>query len=56
LKKYAKQYQAYLQELSKKTPLVQQTGEQRIALLEEKLGKSLAEIDREFVQFLQKLQ
>lgn len=56
LKKYAKQYQAYLQELSKKTPLVPQTGEQRLALFEEKLGKSLAEIDREFVPFLQKLQ
>jgi hypothetical protein len=56
LKKYAKPYQAYLQELSKKTPLVQQTGEERIALFEEKLGKSLVEIDREFVQFLQKLQ
>jgi hypothetical protein len=56
LKKYAKQYQAYLQELSKKTPLVPQTGEERLALFEEKLGKSLAEIDREFVPFLQKLQ
>ncbi|MDP1563849.1 MAG: DUF1570 domain-containing protein [Pirellulaceae bacterium] len=56
LKKYAKPYQAYLQELSKKTPLVPQTGEERIALFEEKLGKSLNDIDREFVQFLQKLQ
>lgn len=56
LKKYAKPYQAYLQELSKKTPLVPQTGAERIALFEEKLGKSLNDIDREFVQFLQKLQ
>lgn len=56
LKKYAKPYQAYLQELSKKTPLVPQTDEERIALFEEKLGKSLNDIDREFVQFLQKLQ
>lgn len=56
LKKYAKQYQAYLQELSQKSPLVAQTGAERIALFEEKLGKPLAELDREFVQFLQKLQ
>jgi hypothetical protein len=56
LKKYGKQYQSYLQELSKKTPLVSNTGDERIALFEEKIGKSLAELDREFVPFLQKLQ
>ncbi|MBL8889956.1 MAG: DUF1570 domain-containing protein [Planctomycetaceae bacterium] len=56
LKKYAKQYQAYLQALSEKAPLINQTGPERIALFEEKLGKPLSELDREFVQFLQKLQ
>lgn len=56
LKKYSKPYQAYLQELSQKPPLVKQTGAERIALFEEKIGKSLAEFDREFVQYLQKLQ
>ena len=56
LKKYGKQYQSYLQELSKKTPLVSNSGDERIALFEEKIGKSLAELDREFVPFLQKLQ
>jgi hypothetical protein len=56
LKRYPKQYQAYLQELSTKPPLVAQTGEQRIALIEEKMGKPLPDLDREFVLYLARLQ
>ncbi len=56
LKRYPKQYQAYLQELACKKPLVTQTGEQRIELIETKIGKRLADIDREFVIYLSRLQ
>jgi len=56
LKRYPKQYHAYLQELSTRPPLVAQNAEQRIALLEEKMGKPLADLDREFVVYLTRLQ
>lgn len=55
LKKYRKQYQSYLQSLSERKPLNNASAEQRIELFVTELGKPLAEIDREFVEFLYKL-
>jgi len=55
LKRYSKQYQAYLLELSQQPALVQKSGDERIAALEGKLGKTLAEVDREFVEYVWRL-
>lgn len=55
LKRYPKQYQAYLQVLSDQRPLMSMTAEERIALIEEKFGKPLDTLDREFVIYLRRL-
>jgi len=52
LKRFRKQYQDYLQALSAKSPLDIAKPEERIQLFEEKLGKSVAEIDNLFLKFL----
>ena len=55
LKRYRRQYQQYLAFLSEKKAIQPVSPEQRIADLEQYLGKSLEQVDREFVNYLSKL-
>ncbi|MCE9603550.1 MAG: DUF1570 domain-containing protein [Planctomycetia bacterium] len=50
----AKQYQEYMQVLAKKTPLVWDTPEARLAQFEQSFG-SLDALDKEFVRYMQRL-
>lgn len=55
LNKYSKEYVAYLEQLRGKLPLRMDQAETRVAEFEAALGKRLADLDEEFIEYLQKL-
>jgi hypothetical protein len=55
LNKYSKEYVAYLEKLRGKLPLRTDEAETRVSEFESAIGKRLAELDEEFVEYMQKL-